>query len=124
MLSFKYRFHGHGSLRYVYTHGFSARSRLITLKCSLHPKRRNPRIAIVISKKIIKGAVGRNRVRRRLYEVMRHELPHVKTNADLVFIVFSGDVLALPAPELVQNVRQLLHDADMYQSKQVESSIK
>lgn len=122
MLAFKNRFHGHGSLRYVYTHGRSVRSHLMTLKCSLHPKRQHPRVAIVISKKIIKGAVGRNRVRRRLYEVMRHELPYVKTNADLVIIVFSGDVLAMPSLDLVKNVRQLLHDADMYQIKTTQHS--
>lgn len=124
MLAYKYRFHGHGSLRYVYTHGQSVRSRLVTLKYTFHPKRKNPRISIVISKKVIKGAVGRNRVRRRLYEVMRHELPHLKTNADIVLIVFSGDVLAMPAPELVQNVRQLLRDAQVYQDKTVQPSEK
>lgn len=96
----------------------------MTIKYSFHPKRTNPRISIVISKKVIKGAVGRNRVRRRLYEVMRHEIPHLKTNADIVVIVFSGDVLAMPAPELVQNVRQLLHDAQVYQGKTTKPAEK
>jgi ribonuclease P protein component len=96
----------------------------VTLKYSFHPKRSHPRISIVISKKVIKGAVGRNRVRRRLYEVMRHELPHLKTNADIVLIVFSGDVLAMPATDLVRNVRQLLRDAHVYQEKTAQPSEK
>ena len=114
MLAFKYRFHGHGSLRYVYTHGQAVRSRLLTLKYSTHPKRNNPRIAIVVSKKVIKGAVGRNRVRRRLYEVVRHELPKIEHNRDLVFIVFSAEVGILPHEELAHTIRQMFESADVY----------
>lgn len=114
MLAFKYRFHGHGSLRYVYAHGQAVRTRLVTLKYSFHPKRTNPRVSVVVSKKVIKGAVGRNRVRRRVYEIVRRELPNLQQNADLVLIVFSGDVRDLPAPELTQTVRQLFNEAGVY----------
>jgi ribonuclease P protein component len=114
MLSFKNRFHGHGSLRYVYAHGKTVRTHLITLKYSYHPKREQPRVAVVISKKVIKGAVGRNRVRRRLYEIVRKELPLLKQNSDIVFIVFAGDVRTLPSPELTQSVQQMLRDAGVY----------
>lgn len=114
MLAFKYRFHGHGSLRYTYTHGRAVRNHLMTIKYSLHPKRNTPRIAVVISKKVIKRAVGRNRVRRRVYEIVRKEIPDLKPNADIALIIFSGDVLNLPAPELLQTTQQLLHEADVY----------
>ncbi len=114
MLAFKYRFHGHGSLRYVYTHGEAVRSRLITLKYTRHPKRKNPRVAVVVSKKVYKGAVGRNRIRRRLYEIIRHELPQINDNQDLVFIVFSSEILTMPFDEVQSTVRQLLKTADVY----------
>lgn len=114
MLAFKNRFHGHGSLRYVYAHGHAVRSHLMTLKYSSHPKRKQPRVAIVISKKVIKGAVGRNRVRRRLFEVVRHELPKLQSNSDIVVLVFSAEVLALPQPELVETVRHLFGSAGIY----------
>lgn len=114
MLAFKYRFHGHGSLRYVYTHGQTVRSHLMSLKHSTHPKRKNPRVAVVISKKVIKGAVGRNRVRRRLYEIIRHELPDIKDNSDIVLLVFSAEVYAMPAPELKNTVQGLLKEAGVY----------
>lgn len=114
MLSFKNRFHGHGSLRYVYTHGQAVRSRLMTLKHSTHPKRQDPRVAVVISKKVIKSAVGRNRVRRRVYEVVRYELPSIKPGSDLVLIVFSAEILKLPHEELVQTVKQLFNSAGVY----------
>lgn len=114
MLAFKYRFHGHGSLRYVYTHGQTVRSHLLSLKYSSHPKRKTPRVAVVISKKIIKGAVGRNRVRRRLYEIMRHELPNLHDNADVVLIVFSAEVRDMPAQQLKETVQHMLLESDIY----------
>lgn len=114
MLAFKYRFHGHGSLRYVYTNGQTVRSRLLTLKHSSHPKRSEPRVAVVISKKVLKSAVGRNRVRRRIYEVIRQELSKVKDNTDIVVIVFSAEVMSLPSSELTQSIQQLMEEADIY----------
>lgn len=114
MLAFKYRFHGHGSLRYVYSHGGAVRSRLITLKHSRHPKRNTPRIAVVVSKKVYKGAVGRNRIRRRLYEIMRQELPRLHDNQDVVLIVFSSEILTMPFAEVEAAVKQLLATADVY----------
>ena len=114
MLAFRYRFHGHGSLRYVYSHGKAVRSRLLTIKYSQHPKRKKPRIAVVVSKKVHKGAVGRNRIRRRLYEIMRHELPKLPDNQDIVLIVFSSEILTMPHEELLLAVKQLLATADIY----------
>lgn len=114
MLAFKNRFHGHGSLRFVYAHGQAVRSHLMTLKYSRHPKRKEPRVAVVISKKVIKSAVGRNRVRRRLYEIMRQELPKFQPNSDIVLIVFSAEIYAMPHEELLQATHQLLASADIY----------
>jgi ribonuclease P protein component len=120
MLGFKYRFHGHGSLRYVYAHGDTVRTRLMTLRYTFHPKRENPRIAVVVSKKVLKRAVGRNRIRRRLYEAVRHEIPHLKHNTDLAIIVFSAEVLDLTPSELVQTIRQIFEGAGVYKNDQTD----
>lgn len=114
MLAFKNRFHGHGSLRYVYSNGKSARSHLMTIKATFHPKRKMPRVAVVISKKILKSAVGRNRVRRRVYEVMRHELPQLKHNSDIVLVMFSAEVYSMPHDDLVGTVQGLLKQLGVY----------
>jgi ribonuclease P protein component len=86
----------------------------MTLKHSLHPKRQDPRVAVVVSKKVYKRAVGRNRIRRRVYEAVRQELPRIKDNADLVLVIFSADVRTIPADELTQTVRQLFEEAGVY----------
>lgn len=44
------------------------------------------RIAIVVGKTVSKNAVVRNRVRRRLREIMRARLPRIKPGFDLVLI--------------------------------------
>ena len=73
MLAQKFRFHGHGSLRYLYKNGDAVRSHLITLKYIANPRRKTSRFTVVVGKKVIKSAVKRNRIRRRVYEVVRLE---------------------------------------------------
>ena len=116
MLSALHRFHGHGSLRYVYKNGQAVRSHLITIKFTANPRRKHSRFAVVVSKKVHKGAVGRNRIRRRVYEVVRQELPELSPERmhDVVLMVFSSEVLALPHDELVAVVRDLFTQADLY----------
>lgn len=110
MLAARNRFHGHGSLRYVYKNGQAIRSRLITLKFSKNPRRKYSRIAVVVSKKVAKSAVRRNRIRRRVYEVIRQQTKFPDRH-DLVFLVFSSEVIDLPSPELTKLVRGLLQNA-------------
>ena len=114
MIAFENRFHGHGSLKYVYTHGHTVRSHLMALKYTTHPKRKKPRAAVVVSKKVLKHAVGRNRIRRRIYEVIRRELPELHENRDLVFLVFSAEVMTISHEELTEIVRQLFASAGIY----------
>jgi ribonuclease P protein component len=114
MLSVIHRFHGHGSLRYVYKNGQAIRSHLITMKYSKNPRREHSRFAVVVSKKVHKSAVGRNRIRRRVYEIVRHELPSLTPSHDIVLLVFSSEVISLPHEELTETIRQLFRQADLY----------
>ena len=114
MLSFQHRFHGHGSLRYVYKNGQAVRSHAITIKYVDNPHRRHSRFAVVVSKKVHKSAVGRNRIRRRLYEVIRHEIPKMNGAHDVAVMVFSSEVMTMPREELVLAVQQLFETADLY----------
>jgi ribonuclease P protein component len=114
MLSVSHRFHGHGSLRYVYKNGQALRSHLITIKYIDNPHRKHSRFAVVVSKKVHKSAVGRNRIRRRIYEVVREELPKFKSAHDVAIMVFSSELIALPAPELHEMLQNLFDQADLY----------
>lgn len=114
MLAQRYRFHGHGSLRFLYKNGQAERSRTITLKHIVNPRRKDTRVAVVISKKVLKSAVLRNRVRRRVYEIVRQEIPKLDRSYDLVFLIFSGEVLTMPQDELTRQIKHLAATADIY----------
>lgn len=114
MLSVQHRFHGHGSLRYVYKNGQAIRSHLITVKYITNPYRKHSRFAVVVSKKVHKSAVGRNRIRRRIYEIVRQELPRITQPHDVAIMVFSGEVLTMPHEELVETIRQLFSQGNLY----------
>ena len=114
MLSFLHRFHGHGSLRYVYKNGQAIRSHLITIKYVANPRREHSRFAVVVSKKVHKGAVGRNRIRRRVFEIIREELPYFKPAHDVAVMVFSSEVISLPHEELKEALRGLFAQAGLY----------
>jgi ribonuclease P protein component len=114
MLSFLHRFHGHGSLRYVYKNGQAIRSHLVTIKYVENSHREHSRFAVVVSKKVHKRAVGRNRIRRRIYEIIRTELPHFKPAHDVAVMVFSSEVIHMPQPELVELLRSIFTQAGLY----------
>ena len=107
MLQQRYRFHGYGGLRYLYRHASAERSRLLTVKYVANRRRRMPRIAVVVSKKVHKSAVGRNRIRRRIYEILRQQVPHFTGVYDVALIITSSEVLTTPHDELVLVVTNL-----------------
>lgn len=115
MLSFIHRFHGHSSLRYVYKNGQALRSRVVTIKYCRNPHRKHSRVAVVISKKVLKSAVGRNRARRRVYEIIRHELPFITHPTDIVLLLFSSEVTTMSHDELRETILVLLNQVDTYQ---------
>lgn len=115
MIPYKQRFHGHGSLRYLYRNGDAVRSRTVTLKYIANPMRKDHRVAVVISKKVLKSAVHRNRVRRRIYEIMRIEMTKIDKPHDIALLVFSSEVLTMPHDELLAAIKHLLNQAGLYQ---------
>jgi ribonuclease P protein component len=114
MLSNEHRFHGPNSLRYVYKNGQTVHSHLFNIKHVTNDRREKPRFAVVVSKKVHKSAVGRNRIRRRLYEIIRHQLPRLHPDRDIVVIVVSGDTLAMGFSEMTQTIEQLFSEAGLY----------
>jgi len=105
------RFHGHNSLNLVYGKGRSVREPRLTLKYALNPNRTNFRLAVVVGKKTSRRAVTRNRIRRRIYEVVRQQSPNIKANYDLVFSVYSDSLADLSHDELVDLITGQLKQA-------------
>lgn len=114
MIPYSHRFHGHSSLRYVYKNGDVARSRHATLKTIPNTRRKHTRASVVVSKKVLKSAVLRNRVRRRIYEYVREILPRITTPHDIVIIVTHSEVLTMSYEDLRSQLDQLFDQAHLY----------
>lgn len=100
MIPYTYRFHGHNSLSYTYKNGTVKRGQYMTIRYVKNPRRKTSRLAVVVSKKVYKGAVGRNRIRRRVYEWFRPHIDGMEEVYDIVCIITSADVCTLPADTL------------------------
>ncbi len=100
MITRKHRFHGHGSLRYVYQHGDVVRGPLCSLRYCTNQKRKQYRLAVVVSKKVSKSAVTRNRIRRRVFEIIRNTEPKITSPHDIIFTAFSDQLATLPHQEI------------------------
>lgn len=104
MISTKHRFHGHNSLRYVYQNGRTVRGPLSSIKSVINDRRSTYRLAVVVSKKISKSAVVRNRIRRRLYEAVRHIEDNIAEPYDIVITVFHEQLGLIPHAEVTKLV--------------------
>jgi ribonuclease P protein component len=116
MIPFSYRFHGHNSLRFVYKNGRVERTRLATIKSTKNTHRNQPRFAVVVSKKVMKSAVRRNRIRRRIYEYIRSSVSKLNENYDIVIIVTSSEFLTMTPGELTSQLDQLFAQSNLYKT--------
>lgn len=111
MLSRSHRFHGHNALRQVYQKGATLRAGSFGLKYVLNPHRSEYRVAVVVSRKVEKSAVARNRIRRRLYEAVRSMEDGISQPYDIVLTVFSNDLLRQPTEALNEQLKSQLSQA-------------
>lgn len=110
------RFHGYNSLNYVYRRGQTVRGPLCSLKYAHNERRQTYRAAVIVSKKVSKSAVVRNRIRRRVYEAIRGLETGITSPYDLVFTIFSDNVAALSHEDLVRAIRAQLKQAGVLSS--------
>jgi ribonuclease P protein component len=113
MISRDHRFHGYASLRFVYQHGQAVRGQFCALKYARNSRRSTYRAAIVVPRKVDKSAVARNRLRRRLYEAVRHNQDQIVEAYDLVFTVFDARLGELSVVELQKLVEEQLLKANV-----------
>lgn len=111
MISSLHRFHGRNSLKFAYQHGKTVRGPHFSVKSVLNPKRRSYRVAIVVSRKVHKSAVARNRMRRRLYEAVRALEKDITEPHDIVITVFQDSLLDEAPTDLARQLKKQLGEA-------------
>jgi ribonuclease P protein component len=122
MIARSHRFHGLNSLRLVYMRGRIIRGPIFAVKFLPGRQSGKPagagsesdgtavpyRAAVVVSRKVHKSAVVRNRIRRRMYELIRSFEPDMSGPYDLVFTVFDERAAGVPSAELKAQLQNQL----------------
>jgi ribonuclease P protein component len=110
MISRLFRFHGHNSLSFAHRQGKVVRKAGIALRYVENPRRSRYRAAVVVSKKVSKSAVVRNRIRRRIYAAVQGSVPRDAV-FDLVFMVYDDRFAGIAEKELNKTIFELLQTA-------------
>lgn len=113
MLAKKYRFHRQNDVRRVYRDGNSARSNQLSLKYLKQKEPGEGRVAVVASKKVDKRAYVRNRIRRRVYEIIRRDWEEIEKGHDMVFMVYDKSLASMKHQELEELIKSLLKKANL-----------
>jgi ribonuclease P protein component len=108
MIAGKFRFHGYGALKYLFGHGKTYRFKSVSIRVANNSRRQHSRVAVVISKKVIKASPKRNRVRRRVYEVLRVHWPNIKPSTDILLTVYDPHYWEAPHEQLEAEILEAL----------------
>lgn len=100
MIARNNRFWGKSDIDKVYRNSKNLRSDMLSLRVA-EPKYDYYRLAVVVSKKVNKSAVVRNRIRRRLYEQVRLMDKNGKiVPKDMILSVYDDKLARMPHAEL------------------------
>jgi ribonuclease P protein component len=86
------------------------RGQSLALKYCKNQKRTDYRLAVVVSKKVHKSAVTRNRIRRRVYEIIRKKTD-LKDAYDMIISVYDEGVATCTNDKLESQVIALIAKA-------------
>lgn len=115
MIHSAHRFHGRSSLGFVYKRGQIVRGSIISLRYVHNSRTSLYRLAVVVSRKVSKSAVVRNRIRRRLYEIVRKHGGQITGSVDLVLTVYGEDAAKMSHASLQKLVLGQLEQAGVLQ---------
>lgn len=113
MIDSTHRFHGRSSLQFVYKRGRIVRNQLCSMRYIVNNRQSNFRVAVVVSRKVNKSAVVRNRLRRRIYEAVRLRSPAIDKPFDMVITAYSDQLADIESAKLEEIVDGLLQGAEI-----------
>lgn len=112
-----HRFHGSAGIRQTFAKGKVVRGNKISIKYAAKTGNKPYRIAVVVSTKVSKSAVVRNRIRRRIYEITRGCTDDITGSYDVVVTVFDEDLSTMPFSLLEQNIKKLFYQAGIIKNQ-------
>lgn len=117
MLQRRYRFQGRSSLRYLFAKGRTVRNRSFALRFVANSRRTDSRCTVVVSRKVLKAAPKRNRVRRRIYEIIRNHWDHIAPSHDMLITVYDPAIFDAPHEQVKSGIVDLLVSAKLWRNK-------
>jgi len=115
MLAQSYRFHGYGSLKFLYSRGRVFRARSLSVRVAYNERRSESRCTVIVTKKVFKAAPKRNRIRRRVYEIVRTNWHHIKPAHDILISVYDPATTVMAHADLEDIVIGILKQAGVWQ---------
>lgn len=100
----------------MYQHGKTVRKPQMSL-VFIENSRGFTRVSVVVSKKVAKLAVTRNRIRRRIYEAIRINFEYLPKKTDYIFVVYSKKVLELSFSQLEKLLGELVEESKVCYNK-------
>ncbi|HEY4161120.1 MAG TPA: ribonuclease P protein component [Candidatus Saccharimonadales bacterium] len=113
MINRSHRFHGRASIQRLYKNSKMVRSASLSLRFAPNTRREHYRLAVVVSRKVHKSAVVRNRIRRRVYEHVRIMFGSQSLPYDLLITAHTDVVASCSSDELAREVEKLLGKAGL-----------
>jgi ribonuclease P protein component len=107
----------------VYQRGKTVRTSYFLLRYVQNNRRTTYRLAVVVSRKVSKSAVIRNRIRRRIYEVVRQIDSGITQPLDLVINVYSLELATMDHEALVALMNEQLEKAEVLQVTGANSDV-
>lgn len=112
MLARKNRIIGKSNFEKIKNEGILYQGKAFGLAVLKREESNLPRFAFVISTKISKKAVERNRAKRRLGEAVRKNLDKTKNGFDVLFLA-KKEILKSSAAEIADEITRLFKEADI-----------
>lgn len=123
MIGRTHRFHGRNSIQKLYSRARSARAGQFCLRFDKTTRPDGYRAAVVVSKKVSKSAVVRNRIRRRVYENVRILSTNFNGPYDFAILVYDENVATIEADELTAVLHKLFTRAQIMSLPPVSRAI-
>jgi len=117
------RFHGRGNIQRLQRSGKSVRFSAFALRYLSNPRSGSYRLAVVVSRKVSKSAVVRNRIRRRVYECVRILSNDLIAPADLVIVVYDERIAEVSPDKLRADIARLLKKARLTSAESDQRAI-
>ncbi len=102
----------------MYQRGQIVRGPLVSLRYVRNDRIASYRVAVVVSRKVSKSAVVRNRIRRRLYEIIRKHAAAIVGPYDVVLSVYGEEVATMSHASLQKTLLGQLHKAGIVKNLQ------